>query len=107
MPTRVDRFGYFDRLYETLEVRRDANEAQLKKAFMLVTRRTHPDKNVGQSEEVKKKNTELFNAATYAYQILKDPERRAAYDSQGYYGVEQLERYRIRSGGHQVSPNAQ
>ena len=104
MPTRVNRFSYFEKLYETLGVGRDATEAQLKKAYLLLTRRLHPDKNVGQPEDKLAENKELLNAATYAFQILADPERRAAYDNQGYAGVEALERYRVRSGGTANTP---
>lgn len=70
--------------YEVLGVARTANEAELKSAFRKAAMKHHPDKNPGDAEaEVK------FKELNEAYQILSDPERRAAYDRMGHAAFEQ------------------
>jgi molecular chaperone DnaJ len=69
--------------YETLEVERTANEGQLKAAFRKLAMKWHPDKNPGDSSsEVR------FKEINEAYEILKDPDRRAAYDRFGHAAFE-------------------
>lgn len=76
--------------YETLEVERSVNEAGLKTAFRKLAMKWHPDKNPGdQSSEVK------FKEISEAYEILKDGDKRAAYDRYGHAAFEQG-----ASGGH-------
>jgi molecular chaperone DnaJ len=69
--------------YETLEVERTANEGQLKAAFRKLAMKWHPDKNPGDSSsEIR------FKEINEAYEILKDPDRRAAYDRFGHAAFE-------------------
>ena len=72
--------------YEVLGVDRDANEAEVKKAFRRLARELHPDVNDHDPEAEEK-----FKAAAEAYEVLSDPERRRAYDAYGHEG--------LRSGG--------
>src|SRR5829696_4569876 len=70
--------------YETLEVERSADESKLKAAFRKLAMKWHPDKNPGDaSSEVK------FKEINEAYEVLKDGEKRAAYDRYGHAAFEQ------------------
>ena len=72
--------------YEVLGVPRDADEAQVKKAFRKLARELHPDVNAHDPQAEEK-----FKEAAEAYEILSDAERRRTYDAFGYDG--------LRSGG--------
>ena len=63
--------------YQILEVARDATQKQIKQAYRKGARKFHPD--VNKSPEAEKKFKELGEA----YEVLKDPEKRAAYDKFG------------------------
>src|SRR5437899_10331631 len=64
--------------YELLEVTRTASADDIKKAFRKLAMQHHPDRNPGD------KNAERrFKDVNHAYDILKDPEKRAAYDRYG------------------------
>jgi molecular chaperone DnaJ len=70
--------------YETLEVERSADESKLKAAFRKLAMKWHPDKNPGDAtSEVK------FKEINEAYEVLKDGEKRAAYDRYGHAAFEQ------------------
>lgn len=70
--------------YETLEVTRAVDESGLKSAFRKLAMKWHPDKNPGDnSSEVK------FKEINEAYEVLKDPDKRAAYDRFGHAAFEQ------------------
>ena len=64
--------------YELLEVARDASEAEIKAAFRRLAVRHHPDKNPGDPTAQTR-----FSELNTAYQILSDPQKRAAYDRYG------------------------
>ena len=66
------------KLYDLLGVAPDADDRAIKKAFMLKARELHPDKNRDDPHA-----TEKFQAVNEAYEVLKDPEKRAAYDKFG------------------------
>ena len=66
-------------LYETLGVARDISADELKKAYRKLAVKYHPDKNPGDKEAEAK-----FKEISSAYDILKDPEKRAAYDRYGH-----------------------
>ncbi|MFW6217943.1 MAG: molecular chaperone DnaJ, partial [Verrucomicrobiota bacterium] len=65
--------------YETLGVSRDASGDELKKAYRKLAVKYHPDKNPGDAAAEAK-----FKEISEAYDILKDEEKRAAYDRFGH-----------------------
>jgi molecular chaperone DnaJ len=69
--------------YEVLGVGRDADEAEVKKAFRRLARELHPDVNRHDPEAEEK-----FKEAAEAYEILSDAERRATYDRFGFEGLD-------------------
>ncbi|WP_457851894.1 molecular chaperone DnaJ [Falsiroseomonas oleicola] len=70
--------------YEVLGVARDASEEDLKKAYRKLAMQHHPDRNKGDAGSEAK-----FKEANEAYDILKDAEKRAAYDRFGHAAFEQ------------------
>jgi molecular chaperone DnaJ len=70
--------------YEILELGRDASEDEVKKAYRRQAVKFHPDKNPGD-----KAAEEKFKEATEAYEILKDPQKRQAYDQYGHAAFQQ------------------
>ncbi len=64
--------------YEVLGVARDASDADIKKAYHRLVLKYHPDKNQGD-----KAAEEKFKEVNNAFDILKDPQKRAAYDRFG------------------------
>ena len=64
--------------YEVLGVARDASDADIKKAYHKLVLKYHPDKNPGD-----KVAEEKFKEVNNAFDILKDPQKRAAYDRYG------------------------
>jgi molecular chaperone DnaJ len=73
--------------YEILGVGRDADEAQVKKAFRRLARELHPDVNAHDPEAEGK-----FKEAAEAYEVLSDADKRRTYDAYGHDG--------LRSGGY-------
>lgn len=69
--------------YEVLGVRRDATEADIKKAYRRLAMKHHPDRNPDKPEAEAD-----FKEAKEAYEILTHSEKRAAYDQFGHAGVE-------------------
>src|SRR4051794_17475159 len=70
--------------YETLEVDRTADDSKLKAAFRKLAMKWHPDKNPGDAtSEVR------FKEINEAYEVLKDGDKRAAYDRFGHAAFEQ------------------
>lgn len=65
--------------YDTLGVSRDIDEKSLKSAYRKLAMKYHPDRNPGDTEAEAK-----FKACAEAYEVLKDPQKRAAYDRYGH-----------------------
>lgn len=69
--------------YEVLEVSRDAQGDEVKRAYRRLAMQFHPDHNPGNAEAEQK-----FKEAAEAYDVLRDPDRRARYDRFGHAGVQ-------------------
>jgi len=63
--------------YEILEVKKDCDEADVKKAYRKLALALHPDKNGAPGAD------EAFKMVSKAFQILSDPQKRAIYDRSG------------------------
>ena len=65
--------------YEILGLSKNASDSEIKKSYRKLAMKYHPDRNQGDKEAEKK-----FKEASAAYEILKDPEKRSAYDQFGH-----------------------
>ncbi|KKD01579.1 molecular chaperone DnaJ [Photobacterium halotolerans] len=70
--------------YEVLGVGRDAGERDIKKAYKRLAMKYHPDRNPGDDTAADK-----FKEVKTAYEILTDPQKKAAYDQYGHAAFEQ------------------
>src|ERR1700694_5463043 len=61
--------------YETLGVKRDASDDDIKKAYRKLARRYHPDRNPGDKQAEAR-----FKEISEAHDVLGDPEKRKQYD---------------------------
>ncbi|MBI1275295.1 molecular chaperone DnaJ [bacterium] len=69
--------------YELLGVQKNATEAELKAAYRKLAMKYHPDRNPGDKEAEQK-----FKEISQAYDVLKDEQKRAAYDRYGHAAFE-------------------
>ncbi|MCE2565362.1 molecular chaperone DnaJ [Komagataeibacter sp. FNDCF1] len=76
MATKID-------YYSVLEVSRDANGDEIKRAYRRLAMKYHPDRNQGDAEAEDK-----FKEINEAYEVLKDDSKRAAYDRFGHAAFE-------------------
>lgn len=63
--------------YEILELKRDCGETEIKKAYRKLALALHPDKNGAPGAD------EAFKMVSKAFQVLSDPQKRAAFDQHG------------------------
>lgn len=68
--------------YDVLGVRRDATDQEIKSAFRRLAKKYHPDANGDADAEIR------FKEINTAYETLKDPQKRAAYDQFGHAAFE-------------------
>lgn len=91
--------------YEVLEVSKNASDGDIKKAFYKLAKKYHPDTNQGDPTAAEK-----FQEVQRAYDTLRDPQKRAAYDQLGHSAYESAEAGGGSpgagpfSGGQQVDP---
>ena len=71
--------------YEVLGVPKNASDEEIKKAYRKLAMKHHPDRNQG---DAAKPAEEKFKEAKEAYEMLSDPQKRAAYDQYGHAGVD-------------------
>lgn len=69
--------------YEVLGVGKDANEADIKKAYRRLAMKLHPDRNAGDT-----KTEAEFKDVKEAYEVLSDAQKRATYDQFGHAGLD-------------------
>ncbi|TVO58026.1 molecular chaperone DnaJ [Denitromonas halophila] len=69
--------------YEILGVNRDVSDADLKKAYRKLAMKFHPDRNPDSKDA-----EEHFKEVKEAYEVLSEPDKRAAYDRYGHAGVD-------------------
>lgn len=79
--------------YDILEIKRTADQEEIKKAYRKLALKWHPDKN--QSPEA----SEKFKQIGEAYGILSDPEKKAIYDQ---HGKEGLKHNNVNPGGQDI-----
>src|SRR3990170_4386655 len=68
--------------YAVLGVAKTATDEEIKKSYRKLAMQYHPDRNNGSREAEEK-----FKAITEAYDVLRDPSKRAAYDRYGEAGL--------------------
>src|SRR5258707_7667285 len=68
--------------YLTLGVARTASDDEIKRAYRKLAMQSHPDRNNGSAEAEAK-----FKEITEAYDVLRDPNKRATYDRFGEAGL--------------------
>eukprot|EP00929_Paragymnodinium_shiwhaense_P021317 TRINITY_DN13936_c0_g1_i2.p1 TRINITY_DN13936_c0_g1~~TRINITY_DN13936_c0_g1_i2.p1 ORF type:complete len:619 (-),score=138.97 TRINITY_DN13936_c0_g1_i2:426-2282(-) len=88
--------------YKALGVDKKASAEQIKKAYRKLALKWHPDKN----PESKAQAEEEFKRVAEAYEVLSDPQKRAAYDGAGKSGLEGSG-FRPRSGDMHFQGNAE
>jgi molecular chaperone DnaJ len=80
--------------YEVLGVSRNASDDEIKKAYRKQALRFHPDKNPGD-----KASEESFKEVGEAYEVLSDPQKRAAFNQYGHDAFDSRRRSGGRGGG--------
>lgn len=83
--------------YQVLGVSSSASQSEIKKAYIKLSKTTHPDK--AKPEDVEEA-TEKFSKISNAYTVLSDPEKREIYDNFGLDGLRQAEAQENTFKGH-------
>ena len=69
--------------YEVLEISKNADEAEIKKAYRTLAKKYHPDINPNDKSAEKK-----FKEVNEAYEVLSDSEKKSRYDAYGHAGID-------------------
>ena len=81
--------------YEILGISKNADASDIKRAYRRLAVKFHPDKNPGNKEA-----EERFKEVSEAYDVLMNPERRAAYDRYGHAAFQQEASFQGKTGFH-------
>ncbi|CEK11455.1 DnaJ C-terminal domain-containing protein [Legionella hackeliae] len=81
--------------YQIMGLERNATPEDIKRAYRKLARKYHPDVSKEANAEAK------FKELGEAYEVLKDPEKKAKYDRYGQYWKEQEQRQNAQGGGQQ------
>jgi DnaJ-class molecular chaperone len=84
-------------LYEILGVKKNAAEGEIRKAFLKLAKKYHPDVNANDKVAEQK-----FKEVNLAHEVLKDPKKRAQYDQMRELGANPF----ARAGAHAGGPGA-
>lgn len=79
--------------YETLGIKKEASDKEIKSAYRKLARKYHPDVNKDAGSETK------FKEINEAYEVLKDPDKRARYDQLGHNWQQGQDFSGFNSGG--------
>ncbi len=74
----LDRLDY----YRLLGIERDARAGQVKKAFLQITARFHPDRHRNADPGIRDAIYNIFKRLNEAYRVLSDPQKKTVYDAQ-------------------------
>ena len=91
-------------LYEVLGISKDSNESEIRKAYLKLAKKFHPDVNPGNAEAEQR-----FKEVNLAYEVLKDEKKRAQYDQMRAMGTNPFARARAGAtagGGFGGGPEA-
>lgn len=90
-------------LYEVLGVKKDSNESEIRRAYLKLAKKFHPDVNPGNSEAEQK-----FKEINLAYEVLKDEKKKAQYDQMRAMGANPFARAQAgaTAGGFGAGPEA-
>ena len=86
--------GNHKEYYDILEVKVNATQSEIKKAYYKLAKKYHPDKATGDKKE---EYTQKFQKIGEAYEVLSDPEKRKVYDMYGSEGLQ-------GQGGPNINP---
>ena len=75
--------------HSTLQLRRDPNLEQIRRAYRTLSMRWHPDKAAGKDQAAREQATERFSNIAEAFDVLTTPETRALLDKQGLVALGQ------------------
>ena len=70
--------------YEVLGIQKGASDSEIKRAYRKMAKKYHPDNNPGD-----KKAEEMMKEVNEAYEVLSNPDKKAAYDQYGHAAFDQ------------------